>query len=366
MTEKVPSSVITPNPNLSLGVYSLVIILGLFALKYASLVFVPILGGFVFAFLLNPLLHHMGKWTGLRRSVCAAVIVSSIFISMIAILIPLVPYLMGKITASAVKLPQTLTQFSDKVQIFNDYLAKNFPDFVGKLDLMNQIERTIQSFLGNVSEHFLELFTNLYGVITLVAYIVLIPLFAFFILRDYYTIKSFIFTLVPPRQKNYFINKLMGLNQILAAYIRGQTIVVILLSILYSIGLSLIGFPFPVVIGIFSGLGDIIPYFGTVVGLIVSLIVGYVHFHSMHQLMLILMVFFIIKAAENWFIYPKIVGFRVGLPFVWAILSFITFGKVFGFWGLLVAIPCSAGFKVFLLDVFDRYRKSAYFNKETN
>lgn len=364
MTQKNVDNGKAPNPYLSLAVYTALVLIGLLALRHAGLLFVPIFAGFVFAFLLNPLLIRMIKWTKCRRSVCAAVIVSTIFLVLTAILIPLIPYLLTRISAAAEKLPQTLSQFSAKIDVFNQYLTRNFPDFVGKLDLMNQIERVVESSLGNISERFFDLFTSLYGVVSIFAYIVLIPLFTFFFMRDYFVVKSFLFSLVPKRLSGYFSDKLRGFNQILAAYIRGQSIVVILLCIFYSIGLSLIGLPFPVVIGIFSGLGDIIPYFGTIVGLLFSLIIGFVHFYTVKQTLLILLVYLIIKVSENWFIYPKIVGFRVGLPFFWALVSFITFGKLFGFWGLLVAIPCSAGFKLFLVDVIRKYHKSKYFNAD--
>lgn len=361
-TETNPSK--APNPYLAIGVYTFLVVFGLLALRHAGLLFVPLFVGFVFAFLLTPLQRYLLKWTGYRRSVCAAVIVMTLFLALMAVLIPLIPYLLTKITAAAEKLPETLAQFSSKVEIFNQYLNRNYPDFVGKIDLMSQIEQVIHTSLGKVSENFFNLFSNLYGVVLMAAYIVLVPLFTFFLLRDYQNIKSFIMTLVPQRLERYFREKLHGFNCILAAYIRGQSIVVIVLCILYSIGLSLIGLPFPVVIGVFSGLGDIIPYFGTIVGLTFSLIIGMVHFYTIKQTLLILVVFGVIKGAENWFIYPKIVGFRVGLPFAWALLSFIAFGKLFGFWGLLVAIPCSAGFKLFLQDVYSHYRKSKYFRRD--
>lgn len=154
------------------------------------------------------------------------------------------------------------------------------------------------------------------------------------------------------------------MNRILSSFIRGQAIVVMILAILYSIGLSLIGLPFPVLIGIFSGLGDIIPYMGTIVGFIISLVIGIAYFQSIEKLLLVVLVFAIVKGSENWFFYPKIVGREVGLHFVWVLVSIILFGRIFGFWGLLIAIPASAGFKVFLTDLVEYYKQSAFFKKK--
>jgi predicted PurR-regulated permease PerM len=153
------------------------------------------------------------------------------------------------------------------------------------------------------------------------------------------------------------------MDVILSSFIRGQAIVVLILAVLYSVGLSLIGLPFSVLIGVMAGIGDIIPYLGTVIGFIVSIIVGFTSFQSYERILLIVLVFVIVKGTENWFFYPKIVGREVGLHFVWVLIAIVVFGHLFGFWGLLVAIPSSAGFKVYINDLIKYYKKSRFFKK---
>jgi predicted PurR-regulated permease PerM len=171
--------------------------------------------------------------------------------------------------------------------------------------------------------------------------------------------------LIPFRFKERALVRIDQLNDILSSFIRGQAIVVLILAVLYSLGLSLIGLPFSILIGVFAGLGDIIPYFGTVVGLIVSLIVGLTHYPSVERILLIILVFAIVKGSENWYFYPRIVGKEVGLHFVWVLMSIIIFGKLFGFWGLLVAIPTAAGFKMYIKDLIKYYKNSTFFKKES-
>ena len=117
------------------------------------------------------------------------------------------------------------------------------------------------------------------------------------------------------------------------------------------------------IIGIFAGLGDIIPYFGTIVGLIVSVLVSLVHFQSPDKIVLICVLFALVKGSENWFFYPKIVGREIGLHFLWVLISLIFFGQLFGFWGLVIAIPSAAVFKVFLSDLVLYYKHSDYFKE---
>ncbi len=112
-----------PNPYFALAVYAGLVIVGLLSLKHAGFLFVPIFGGFIFAYLLNPLLKRLEAWIKIRRSIGAAVSVVTIFFSLTAILIPLAQYLLGRISAAADKLPQTFQQFSGKVEIFNQYLT---------------------------------------------------------------------------------------------------------------------------------------------------------------------------------------------------------------------------------------------------
>jgi predicted PurR-regulated permease PerM len=280
------------------------------------------------------------------------------------LIVNILPDFIERTKNAAERLPQLLKQFSEKIEVFSNYLTKNFSQYVGDVDIMGSIELMISNILNNMSDHLINVFSSLYGVVMTIIFMVLIPLFSYYFLKDYYKIKSVLIGLIPTRAYEKVVGKLERMDHILSSFIRGQAIVVLILATLYSIGLSLVGLPFPVLIGILSGVGDIIPYLGTVVGFIISLIIGIAFFPSIEKLLLIVLVFALVKGSENWFFYPKIVGKEVGLHFVWVLVSIIVFGKLFGFWGLLLAIPASAGFKVFIGDLMKYYKKSAFFNQK--
>jgi predicted PurR-regulated permease PerM len=229
---------------------------------------------------------------------------------------------------------------------------------------MKKIEEMISQMFTNLSKILAAAFSSLYSIVLTLLYMIIIPLFAFYFIKDYKKIQRSFFELVPTRIKELVIKRVERMDILLSSFIRGQAIVVLILAVLYSIGLSLIGLPFAILIGTAAGIGDIVPYFGTVVGFVVSLIVGLAHFQSVQKLLLIVLVFGIIKGSENWYIYPKIVGREVGLHFVWVLMSIIIFGNLFGFWGLLVAIPSSAGFKMFADDLIMYYKNSVFFKGE--
>ena len=249
------------------------------------------------------------------------------------------------------------------MQVISEYITKNFSEYVGQIDLMGKVEEMISSGLTDLSQIMVAAFSSIYSIVLTLLYIVFVPLFSYYFLKDYRKIQRSFFDLIPFRYKEKTIIRIERLDEILSSFIRGQAIVVLILAALYALGLSLIGLPFAILIGVFAGLGDIIPYFGTVIGFLLSLIVGFTHYDSVEKVFLIFLVFLIVKGTENWFFYPKIVGKEVGLHFVWVLMSIIVFGKVFGFWGLLVAIPAAAGFKMYVKDLIDCYRNSHFFKK---
>jgi predicted PurR-regulated permease PerM len=278
-------------------------------------------------------------------------------------LVNLFPYMVDQLKMAAVKFPQTLEQFSEKMKVINNYLTKNFSEYVGNIDLMEKIGDILSNLVTDLSTLLVAAFSSLYGLLLAVLYMVFIPLISYYFIKDARKIEQILYGLVPTRFRRSVRERMERMDVILSSFIRGQAIVVLILATLYSVGLSIIGLPFAILIGIAAGIGDIIPYFGTIVGLIISLIVGFTHFQSIEQLLLVLLVFAVVKGSENWFFYPKIVGREVGLHFVWVLVSIVIFGKLFGFWGLLVAIPSAAGLKMHVNDLISYYKNSRFFIK---
>jgi predicted PurR-regulated permease PerM len=345
-------------------VYMLIVIFIILSLKNFTLLAVPVFFAVVIAYLFNPFVSFLDRKTSISRPVISALLMVFLVLAFSFLVGILLPDFIERIKNAAVKLPPLLKQFSERIEIFSNYLTKNFSQYIGDIDIMGSIEVSIGNVLNNFSDLLIKGFSSLYGVFMLLAFLFLTPLFSYYFLRDYHKIKNILFGLVPKRFSGSFALKMDNLDKILSSFIRGQAIVVIILAILYSIGLSLVGLPFPVLIGVLSGLGDIIPYLGTIVGFIISIIIGIAYFQSIEKLLLIILVFIIVKGSENWFFYPKIVGKEVGLHFIWVLGSLIIFSKLFGFWGLLIAIPASAGFKVFITDLVSYYKRSEFFGKK--
>lgn len=356
--KKIPSAII------ALFLYTSFILILILSLKYFTLLAAPIFFSSVVAYLLSPVAGFLERKTKLSRVVISAMLMILLVFVFLFLIITIFPYVVDQVTSAAQKIPQIMEKFSEKIQVFNDYITNKFPDYIGNIDVMAKIKEILESLLTNLSHILIGAFSSLYGFLVTLIYIILIPLFSYYFIRDFRKIKNSLIGLVPLSLRDKVLQKMEKMDDILSSFIRGQAIVVLILAVLYSVGLSIVGLPFAMLIGIFAGIGDIIPYFGTIVGLIISLIVAFVSFQSIEKILLVIIVFIIVKGSENWFFYPKIVGREVGLHFVWVLFSIILFGQLFGFWGLVVAIPSAAGFKVFITDLIRYYKRSGFYTKK--
>ena len=352
-----------PPPLTAFIIYTAVVLILILSLKYITLLAAPVFFSFVIAYLFNPVVGVLEKKTHISRGVIAGLLMVTLVFLFIFLLVNLLPYGAEQVKQAAEKFPETLNKFSQKIKSFSDYITQNFHEYVGKFDLMGTIEEMLRSALTNLSSILVAAFSSLYSILITLLYLVFIPLIAFYFIKDSKKIQKSLFGLIPFRFKERLIQRIEQMDGLLSSFIRGQAIVVLILAVLYSVGLSLIGLPFSLLIGVLAGIGDIIPYLGTIIGFILSIIVGFTSFGSYERILLIVLVFAIVKGTENWFFYPKIVGREVGLHFVWVLIAIVVFGHSFGFWGLLVAIPSSAGFKVYINDLIKYYKNSRFFKK---
>lgn len=352
-----------PMPLIILVVYSVLVLLVVYLLKNFSLIAAPIFFAAVVAYLFTPVVNWIERKTRVRRWLVTAVLLLLLIVAVTLILANLFPYAIDQTRKAADKLPQVIEDFKGQATGLGNYLRRKFPDYVGKFDLMTEIESSIRNFFAHFSNFLVDAFSNIYSMVVTLLYMILLPLFSYYFIKDSRRIRDSLVSLIPASREKHVVEKARQINRVLGSFVRGQAIVVLILIVLYSAGLLILDVPFAVIIGIFAGLGDIIPYFGTIVGLIVSVLVSLVHFQSPDKIVLICVLFALVKGSENWFFYPKIVGREIGLHFLWVLISLIFFGQLFGFWGLVIAIPSAAVFKVFLSDLVLYYKHSDYFKE---
>jgi len=220
-------------------------------------------------------------------------------------------------------------------------LAKNL-----SFDLVNQVA----IFLSRAFTSTLRFF------VALLSYFI-IPVYLFYLLRDFDRMKDALVDLIPFPWRQPAISFSLEIDGVLSGFIRGQLTVCLVLAMIYSFGLLFIGIDLPFMIGILSGVAFIIPYLGTILGIVIAGIMAIVKFHDALHPLLVLGLFGLAQALEGTVITPRIVGDRVGLHPLGTIIAVLIGGELFGFLGLLSAVPVVASLNVLLKHGLGRYRR---------
>ncbi len=322
-------------------------ILLIYALYFLKDILTPVFVSMFIAYLLDPIVDRLEK----RFSrVFSIIILILIFLSVIAVIILFV-------------VPAFIDEFNK--------LAKNFPLYLHKIKLLigkasflvdhlqeylNKIVPHAAQVANNILNNTVNLFMNFFNLL-------LIPIFTFYFLKDFDNMRFNILDKVPLKYKDKFIDISMKIDESVSSFIRGQLLICTILAMLYSTGLLIIKLDLALIIGIFSGFATIIPYFGFVTGIIFSVIIAFLQFHTLNAVISVVIVFAIVQTLESFLITPKILGDKVGLHPVVVILSLMIFGKIFGFVGLILAIPLASVLKVFYNELLQYYKSTAYFDR---
>jgi len=197
--------------------------------------------------------------------------------------------------------------------------------------------------------------------LAVVGNVVLIPVALFYLLADWDRFVAQVVGLVPQRLRPGFDGFVAEVDEVLGQYLRGQLTVMVILAVFYTAGLALFGLDLALPIGVFSGLAVVIPYLGFGVGLVLALLAGLLQFAAWKAALMVAVVFGLGQLLEGFVLTPRLVGERIGLHPLAVIFALLAFGQVFGFVGVLVALPASAILLVCLRRARQRYLASHLF-----
>ena len=196
------------------------------------------------------------------------------------------------------------------------------------------------------------------------ANLLLIPVVSFYLMRDWDLMVAKVRSLLP-RNREGLVTRLAGeCHEVLGAFLRGQLLVMLALGVMYAVGLSLIGLELGLLIGLLAGLASIVPYLGVVVGLGAAMTAGLFQFGmDFYPLLGIGTVFIVGQMLEGMLLTPLLVGDRIGLHPVAVIFAIMAGGQLFGFTGILLALPVAAVIMVLLRHAHDFYKLSALYGE---
>jgi predicted PurR-regulated permease PerM len=344
---------------------NLVFWLGAFVLLLVMLVLVrqillPFVAGAALAYALHPVAAWLGRY-GISRVSAAAAIMAVLTVIFFAIVLLLVPLLVEQMVDFAQRLPSYVVRLQE---MFGSVLESDWARFFG-ID-PDSIRASITSFMSRGIDLTTALFGSLWSggvaIVGIATLLVVTPIVAFYLLRDWDGIIARVDRLVPLDHAEDVRRLAREIDGKVAAFVRGQLIVGFLLGIFYAIGLVAIGLNYGLLIGLASGILSFIPYLGFTVGFVLSIAIALVQFGP-NWLMIaaVVVVFMVGQLLEGYVLQPRLIGRNVGLHPVWLIFALFASGLLFGFVGLLIAIPAAAAIGVILRFAVERYRMSPLF-----
>jgi predicted PurR-regulated permease PerM len=333
----------------------LVILSGAFLYLLAPLL-LPFAGGALIAYLCNPLVKKLESYR--VPHLFAVVIVFSVIFLIVAQLIFLViPSLIQKQVATlSVQLPSILNWIN----------AKTFPWLKSHFDL--QADNNIEAFKNVFSENLAQaggaatwvgktILHSGKALFEAIVNMILIPIVTFYLLRDWTPIMINIRDSFPRKMKPTLIKLARECDSVLSGFFRGQLFVMLALTVYYAIALSIVGLQLSVIIALIIGVTSILPYLGLMVGLVIAIIAALVQFGTLSSVLWVLLVFVIGHSVENFYLTPKLIGDRIGLHPVVVIFSILAGGTLFGFFGVLLALPVAAVIMVLLRNLHQHYHR---------
>ena len=322
-----------------------------------SNILLPFIAGLALAYFLDPVADRLER-LGLPRLAATLVILLFSLLVLVVVLILIVPILGDQIGKFASELPGLLqalvARFNELApQWLKDMLAKSGTDIQGSVtELAGRAAGWIVTLLSSVLSGGMAL-------INLVSLLVVTPIVAFYLLEDWDVMVAKVDSWLPRDHARTVRSLAHDINEALAGFIRGQGTVCLLLGSFYAVGLSLAGLKFGLAIGILAGFLTFIPYAGAIIGGVLAIGVGLVQFWpDLTSILLIVGIFAAGQFIEGNILSPKLVGHRVGLHPVWLMFALFAFGYLFGFVGLLLAVPMAAAAGVLVRFALGQYLRS--------
>jgi predicted PurR-regulated permease PerM len=318
----------------------------------------PFLVALLLAYLFDPVVDRLEK-LGLSRTWGVITVFTLFTLIVSALLLVLIPMLAKQLVRLYELAPQML-----------DWLQHTAVPWVqSKLGLadgfwkFDKVKAAISAHMGQTTDIVGIVLSRAtasgLALIGWLANLVLIPVVSFYLLRDWDLMMAKIRSLLPRHREERIMTLAGECHEVLGAFVRGQLLVMVALGFIYAAGLMLVGLELGLLIGLIAGLAAIVPYMGFVIGIGAALIAGLFQFGGdLYPMVGIVAVFMVGQALEGMVLTPLLVGDRIGLPPVAVIFAILAGGELFGFTGILLALPVAAVIMVLVRHVHDLYKDS--------
>ncbi len=338
-------------------------LVGLLVFTYIfSGILLPFVAGMILAYLLDPVADRIERF-GINRLIAALIILATFVVLFVLVLILVLPIVGHQLAALLRTLPGHVTSLQDFVSRHIDS-AGQLPTVLGMQP--TDLKSSLGGLLTQGAQWFATMLTSIWSggqaLLSVLALLVVTPVVAFYMLLDWDRMVREIDGWVPRRSVDTVRQLAHEMDQGVSGFIRGQVSVCLILGAYYAIGLTLVGLDFGLLIGIFIGMISFIPYVGATIGMVLSIGLAVAQFWpEWTMIAAVAAVFAVGQFVEGNVLQPKLIGEHVGLHPVWLMFALFAFGSLFGFVGMLIAVPAAAAVGVLARFAIGRYLSSPFY-----
>jgi predicted PurR-regulated permease PerM len=336
------------------------VLIAIIALGMVQSILLPFAAGVVLAFILAPAVSRLEHW-GVRRGLASLAVLLVFLIGVALVFVLLVPLIQGQIVQLIGKLPAVITFAKDQSGRLMDLLQQHLP-----ADQMAKLRESVGGKLGEaltwVATLLQSVITSSIAILNIVSLVVVAPVVTYLLMRDWDRMIAHIDDLIP-RQSLFTVRaQAREVSDTLIAFVRGQALVCAILAAYYGVTLSFSGLDSGFALGLLIGVLAIVPILGGALGFVLAIGLAATQYGTWRAILIVVVIFAIGQTVEGNFLTPKLVGDRIRLHPVWVMFALFAGGALFGFVGVLLAVPAAAVIGVLVRFAISRYRRSALYD----
>jgi predicted PurR-regulated permease PerM len=321
-------------------------------------ILLPFILGMALAYLLDPIADRLERM-GMSRLWATITIVLLSVVAFALALILVIPVLAGQLAGFLERLPDYVARLK---QLAGAVFQTRLGQYLGAEDARTSVEGLVQQGASWIGTVLLSVWAGGRAIVDVVSLMIVTPVVAFYLLYDWDRMIARMDGLLP-RDYVATVRRLAAeIDRAMSGFIRGQGTLCLVLGLFYAVALSLVGLNFGLLIGVVAGLISFIPYVGSIVGFVTAVGVALVQFWPhWHWVVAVAGIFWLGQFLEGNILQPRLVGHSVGVHPVWLMFALFAFGSLFGFVGLLMAVPATAAIGVLVRFGIERYKESAVY-----
>ncbi|MBF0268578.1 MAG: AI-2E family transporter [Alphaproteobacteria bacterium] len=319
-------------------------------------VLLPFVAGMAAAYFLDPIVDRLERYR-LGRSLATGLVTIGFFVIFGGVIALMVPMVQTQVMDFAHKVPEYAEGLRDRLRPLAETLLANLnPEDVAKL------KATAESYAGTMVSWIITAIGNVLtggmALLSILSLLLITPVVTFYLLRDWDKMTARVDSWLPRDHAETIRGQLHEIDSTLAGFVRGQALVCTVLALFYGVGFSLAGLDLGLVVGIATGIATVVPYLGGILGMVLSVGLALAQFSDWMPVVIVAAVSLTGQVIEGYVLTPNLVGDRIRLHPVWIPFALLAGGALFGFLGVLLAVPVAAVIGVLVRFSLERYLAS--------